>query len=80
MTDVPKDLLDQINRLEDLFLVPAEKLKEVTNHFVKELEKGLTVEGGSIVSITALRSASPEPELTSKAHEPNLVHGLPRWL
>lgn len=49
MTDVPKDLLDQINRLEDLFVVPTEKLKDVTNHFVKELEKGLTVEGGSIV-------------------------------
>lgn len=51
MADVPKDLLDQINRLEDLFIVPAEKLKEITNHFVKELEKGLSVEGGSIVSL-----------------------------
>ncbi|KEY64936.1 hypothetical protein S7711_08935 [Stachybotrys chartarum IBT 7711] len=46
--DVPKDLLEQVRRLEELFTVPAEKLKEITNHFVSELTKGLTVEGGSI--------------------------------
>ncbi|KAF2257696.1 hexokinase [Lojkania enalia] len=48
MADVPKDLLDQINRLEELFTVPADKLKQISDHFVKELEKGLSVEGGSI--------------------------------
>lgn len=48
MADVPKDLLDQINRLEELFTVPQEKLKQITDHFVSELTKGLTVEGGSI--------------------------------
>ncbi|ORX94747.1 hexokinase-domain-containing protein [Clohesyomyces aquaticus] len=48
MADVPKDLLDQINRLEELFTVPQEKLKQITDHFVSELAKGLTVEGGSI--------------------------------
>ncbi|KAF2808064.1 uncharacterized protein BDZ99DRAFT_478564 [Mytilinidion resinicola] len=48
MADVPKDLLDQIKRLEELFTVPKEKLKEITDHFVNELAKGLTVEGGSI--------------------------------
>ena len=63
MTDVPKDLLDQINRLEDLFIVPTEKLKEVTNQFVKELVKGLTVEGGTIVSTIALLNASCKPKL-----------------
>jgi hexokinase len=63
MTDVPKDLLDQINRLEDLFIVPTEKLKEVTDQFVKELKKGLTVEGGTIVSTTALLGASCRPKL-----------------
>lgn len=48
--DVPQDLMTQISRLEELFTVPAEKLKAITDHFVKELTKGLTVEGGSIVS------------------------------
>ena len=48
MADVPKDLLEQITELERLFTVPAAKLKEITSHFVDELTKGLTVEGGSI--------------------------------
>lgn len=40
MADVPKDLLEQIKELERLFTVDEAKLKEITNHFVKELEKG----------------------------------------
>ena len=40
MTDVPDDLLEQIKYLEKVFTVGTGKLKEVTNHFVKELEKG----------------------------------------
>ena len=40
MADVPKDLLEQIKELERLFTVDRTKLKEVMNHFVKELEKG----------------------------------------
>ncbi|KAH7419708.1 hexokinase-domain-containing protein [Cadophora sp. MPI-SDFR-AT-0126] len=48
MADVPKDLLQEIERLERMFTVPTEKLKQITHHFVKELEKGLSVEGGSI--------------------------------
>lgn len=40
MADVPKDLLDQIKELERLFSVDQAKLKELTEHFVKELEKG----------------------------------------
>ena len=40
MADVPKDLLAQIERLEELFVVPKEKLIAITDHFVKELEKG----------------------------------------
>ena len=50
MADVPKDLLHEIQKLENLFTVEAPKLKHITNHFVSELEKGLSVEGGSIVS------------------------------
>lgn len=40
MADVPRDLLDEITRLEELFKVDTEKLKEITNHFVSELTKG----------------------------------------
>ena len=40
MSDVPDDLLEQIKHLEKIFTVEKAKLKEVTNHFVKELEKG----------------------------------------
>lgn len=40
MADVPKDLMDQFKRLEELFIVPTEKLKEITDHFVNELTKG----------------------------------------
>lgn len=42
------DLMHQIERLEDLFSVETDKLKEITNHFVDELAKGLTEEGGDI--------------------------------
>ncbi len=38
--DVPEDLLAQIQYLEKIFTVDKAKLKEVTNHFVKELDKG----------------------------------------
>jgi hexokinase len=40
MQDVPKDLLAEIQRLEKMFIVPVEKLKEITTHFVGELTKG----------------------------------------
>ncbi|KIN04612.1 hypothetical protein OIDMADRAFT_115606 [Oidiodendron maius Zn] len=48
MADVPKDLLQEIQRLEELFTVDQTKLKAITKHFVSELAKGLSVEGGSI--------------------------------
>jgi hexokinase len=47
--DVPPDLMAQIERLEELFTADTEKLKEMTDHFVSELQRGLTVEGGDIV-------------------------------
>ena len=40
MADVPDDLLEQIKYLEKIFTVDQSKLKEVTDHFVKELAKG----------------------------------------
>lgn len=48
MADMPRDLKEQIEKLEEIFVVPTQKLKEITDHFVKELEKGLSEEGGSI--------------------------------
>ena len=50
MADMPRDLKEQIEKLEEIFVVPTQKLKEITDHFVKELEKALSKEGGSIVS------------------------------
>lgn len=43
MADVPKDLLEQIKEFEEIFTVDAAKLKQIVNHFVKELEKGMAV-------------------------------------
>jgi hexokinase len=43
------DLKSQMDRLEELFVVDTAKLKEISDHFVSELEKGLSKEGGSIV-------------------------------
>ncbi|CAN6674814.1 hexokinase-2 [Trichomonascus vanleenenianus] len=48
MADVPRDLMAQIEHLEKLFIVPTEQLKIITDHFVSELEKGLSKEGGDI--------------------------------
>ncbi|KAF3149547.1 hexokinase A, variant 2 [Orbilia oligospora] len=48
MHDVPKDLMDQIKILEDLFSVDTQKLNFITERFTKELAKGLSKEGGSI--------------------------------
>ncbi|KAL6714671.1 hexokinase [Lecanora helva] len=55
MSDVPDNILEQIKHLEEIFTVDQAKLKEITNHFVKELGKGksfvptcLSGAGGSI--------------------------------
>lgn len=39
--DIPKDLLDQIRYIEELFTVDATKLKTISDHFVSELAKGM---------------------------------------
>lgn len=38
--DIPKDLLDEVRRLEELFTVDQKKLKSITEHFITELAKG----------------------------------------
>lgn len=40
MADVPKDLLQEIKKLEQQFTVDTPRLKKITDHFVSELEKG----------------------------------------
>lgn len=40
MADIPKDLLQEIKKLEELFTVDTAKLKQITDHFVSELAKG----------------------------------------
>ncbi|KAE8145388.1 hexokinase-domain-containing protein [Aspergillus avenaceus] len=46
--ELPQNLLEQIKHFEDVFTVDGAKLKQIVDHFVKELEKGLSVEGGNI--------------------------------
>lgn len=62
MTDIPKSLLKEIKTLEEMFAVDTAKLKEITSHFVGELERGLTGEGGDIVR------KSPSSRATSALH------------
>lgn len=42
MADVPKDLLQEIKKLEELLTVDTAKLKQITKHFVSELDKGMS--------------------------------------
>ena len=41
MADVPKDLLQEIKKLEEAFTIDTATLKKITDHFVSELEKGM---------------------------------------
>lgn len=41
MADMPQDLLDEIRELESLFTVDRAKLKQVVDHFINELDKGM---------------------------------------
>ena len=48
--DLPQEITKELKKYEDWFWLDPAKLKMITDHFVQELEKGLSVEGGSIVS------------------------------
>ncbi|GME83418.1 unnamed protein product [Ambrosiozyma monospora] len=45
---IPKDLKAKFDQVEREFTISAEKLQEVTSHFNKELEEGLSKEDGNI--------------------------------
>lgn len=62
MADMPRDLKEQIDKLEELFIVPTTKLKQISDHFESELKRGLSKEGGTIVRCET--SISSEEELT----------------
>jgi len=49
MADNSKSLIEEVKRLEKLFTVLTKDLKRITEHFVNELKRGLSVEGGNIV-------------------------------
>lgn len=51
LADAPKDLLREIKELEDQFTIDTAKLKEITNHFVNELEKGKCAHSGWPIDI-----------------------------
>ena len=61
--------------------MPTAKLKEITHHFVSELDKGLSVAGGSIVSYLDTHAIlmCQLRRLTQVyiAHEPNMGHVIP---
>lgn len=46
---MPTDLKGQIEKLEEAFTIPTAKLKEISEHFLNELKRGLSKEGGTIV-------------------------------
>ncbi|KUL91809.1 hypothetical protein ZTR_01330 [Talaromyces verruculosus] len=48
LADIPTELTTELKRLEEMFIVDREKLKLITQHFVEELKKGLTDDGGDI--------------------------------
>ena len=56
---LPEHLTENLKQFEDWFLLEASDLKRITEHFVKELEKGLTKEGGNIVSIPVVVYRNP---------------------
>ncbi|ODV98235.1 hypothetical protein PACTADRAFT_37405 [Pachysolen tannophilus NRRL Y-2460] len=51
MADVPRNLMDELAKYQELLTVSPQKLKKITDHFISELEKGLSVKGGNIPMI-----------------------------
>nr|P50506.1 RecName: Full=Hexokinase [Schwanniomyces occidentalis]AAB34892.1 hexokinase [Schwanniomyces occidentalis] len=49
--DVPEYLLKELTELEGLLTVSGETLRKITDHFISELEKGLSKQGGNIPMI-----------------------------
>ena len=54
LADVPKDLLSQIKELERQFTVDQTKLKQITDRFVSELERGMPSVSPIPVDVTGI--------------------------
>lgn len=50
-TDVPQALLEEIKEIEGLLTLKSETLQKITEHFITELDKGLSKAGGNIPMI-----------------------------
>lgn len=49
--DIPDNLAKELHAIEDILTLLPKKLKEVTDHFITELDKGLSKKGGNIPMI-----------------------------
>ena len=47
---IPEDITSHIKKYDEWFWLDRVKLVKITDYFVKELEKGLSKEGGSNIS------------------------------
>src|SRR3569833_2285046 len=78
MADVPKDLLAEIQTQEKMITVETAKLKEITDRYVGELEKGLRVQGGSIVSLDGRERERDLPASIPLTHREKPMN--PTWV
>jgi hexokinase len=53
LAGLPKNLSKEVEVLEKMFACDTAELKKISDHFVKELEKGLSIGGGNIVCTMA---------------------------
>lgn len=52
MADLPQELSDELDKLDEEFWVGSKKLKDITDRFVEELNEGLEEDGRNIVGLT----------------------------
>lgn len=81
LQEMPDHETEYLKQYEHWFIIEPEQLKRITDHFVMELERGLSKEGGSIVSCL-LRKRFKDSGTNSRirdgiAHEPHLGDGIP---
>jgi hexokinase len=50
LTGIPEERIEFLKQYEEWFTIDTPALKRITDHFVNELDKGLSKEGSSIVS------------------------------
>lgn len=78
---MPDQETTYLKQYEHWFILEPEQLRRITDHFVKELEQGLSKEGGNIVS-RLLHKHHKDSGINSRirdgiAHESHLGDGIP---